>query len=81
MVGDQVFHFSFEHRTSRSFTHSWLFSDHCIRIHGKSVAGLRVFAEAERRADHAELAVLTQRKLTLDRELRRLHNHRPPDES
>jgi DNA primase len=43
---------------------------------------LRVLiAEAERRADHAELAVLTQRKLTLDRELRRLHNHRPPDES
>ena len=37
---------------------------------------LRVLiAEAERRADHAELALLTQKKLTLDRELRRLHNH------
>jgi DNA primase len=41
---------------------------------------LRVLiAEAERRADHAELAVLTQRKLTLDRALRQLHNQqRPP---
>ena len=40
---------------------------------------LRVLiAEAERRADHAELAVLTQRKLTLDRELRALHNQQRP---
>jgi DNA primase len=31
-------------------------------------------AEAERRADHAELAVLTQKKLDLDRTLRRLHS-------
>ena len=38
---------------------------------------LRVLiAEAERRADHAELAILTQRKLTLDRALRELHNRR-----
>jgi DNA primase len=37
--------------------------------------GLRVLiAEAERRSDHTELAILTQRKLTLDRELRRLHS-------
>jgi DNA primase len=36
-------------------------------------------AEAERNADVAELALLTQQKLTLDRELRRLHRHRPPD--
>jgi hypothetical protein len=73
VVGDQVFHFSFEHGISQSFTHSWNFSNHSIRIHGRSVTGLPVIAEAERRADHAELAVLTQRKLTLDRELRRLH--------
>jgi DNA primase len=32
-----------------------------------------LIAEAERRADHAELAVLTQRKLALDRALRELH--------
>jgi DNA primase len=36
-------------------------------------------AEAERRADHAELAVLTQEKLELDRALRKLHHHRPPE--
>jgi DNA primase len=30
--------------------------------------------EAERRGDHAELAILTQRKLDLDRALRRLHS-------
>ena len=34
-------------------------------------------AEAERLGDFAELAVLTKRKLDLDRELRRLHNQRP----
>jgi DNA primase len=38
---------------------------------------LRVLiAEAERRSDHTELAILTQRKLTLDRALRELHNRR-----
>jgi DNA primase len=31
-------------------------------------------AEAERRGDHAELAVLTQQKLDLDRALRNLHS-------
>jgi DNA primase len=36
-------------------------------------------AEAERRGDFAELAVLTQRKLELDKALRRLHNPRPGD--
>jgi len=36
-------------------------------------------AEAERRGDHAELAVLTQQKLDLDRALRRLHSQNPPD--
>ncbi len=36
-------------------------------------------AEAERRADHAEIAVLTQQKLELDRALRKLHNQRPPE--
>ncbi len=40
-----------------------------------------LIAEAERQADHAELAILTQRKLALDRALRDLHNRRPPDES
>lgn len=34
-------------------------------------------AEAERRGDFAELAVLTQQKLELDRALRRLHGRRP----
>ena len=34
-------------------------------------------AEAERRGDFAELAVLTQQKLDLDRALRQLHNKRP----
>jgi DNA primase len=43
---------------------------------------LRVLiAEAERRTDHAELAILTQKKLTLDRALRELHNCRPPEQS
>jgi DNA primase len=36
-------------------------------------------AEAERRSDHAELAVLTQQKLELDRALRQLHHQRPPE--
>jgi DNA primase len=35
-------------------------------------------AEAERRGDQAELAVLTQQKLDLDRALRQLHQHREP---
>jgi DNA primase len=40
---------------------------------------LRVLiAEAERRADHTELAVLTQKKLALDRALRQLHNQQRP---
>ena len=38
-----------------------------------------LIAEAERRGDFAELAVLTQQKLELDRSLRQLHNHRPPE--
>jgi DNA primase len=37
-------------------------------------------AEAERRGDQAELAVLTQQKLDLDRALRQLHIHRPPEQ-
>jgi DNA primase len=41
---------------------------------------LRVLiAEAERRGDFAELAVLTQQKLELDRALRGLHNRRSPE--
>ncbi|MGB9406082.1 MAG: hypothetical protein WCA89_01030, partial [Terracidiphilus sp.] len=38
-----------------------------------------LIAEAERRGDFAELALLTQQKLDLDRSLRQLHNHRPPE--
>ena len=37
-----------------------------------------LIAEAERRGDFAELALLTQQKLQLDRALQQLHNHRPP---
>jgi DNA primase len=37
-----------------------------------------LIAEAERRADHAELASLTQQKLDLDRSLRQLHGQHPP---
>jgi DNA primase len=37
-----------------------------------------LIAEAERRADLAELALLTQQKLELDRALRQLHNQKPP---
>ena len=37
-------------------------------------------AEAERRGDFSELAVLTQQKLDLDRALRQLHNQRPPEQ-
>jgi DNA primase len=37
-----------------------------------------LIAEAERRGDHAELALLTQQKLDLDRTLRQLHQHREP---
>ncbi|MGB0064462.1 MAG: toprim domain-containing protein, partial [Terracidiphilus sp.] len=37
-------------------------------------------AEAERRADYAELAVLTQQKLDLDRALRQLHFRNPLDQ-
>ena len=39
----------------------------------------QLIAEAERRADFTELAVLTQQKLDLDRTLRQLHNQRPPE--
>jgi DNA primase len=38
-----------------------------------------LIAEAERRGDFAELALLTQQKLDLDRTLRQLHNQRPPE--
>jgi DNA primase len=39
----------------------------------------QLIAEAERRGDFAELAILTQQKLELDRALRQLHNQRPPE--
>jgi DNA primase len=38
-----------------------------------------LIAEAERRGDYAELALLTQQKLELDRTLRRLHSSKPPE--
>jgi DNA primase len=38
-----------------------------------------LIAEAERRGDFTELALLTQQKLELDRALRQLHNPRPPE--
>jgi DNA primase len=38
-----------------------------------------LIAEAERRGDFAELTLLTQQKLELDRALRGLHNRRPPE--
>jgi DNA primase len=38
-----------------------------------------LIAEAERRGDFAELAILTQQKLELDRALRQLHNQRPSE--
>ncbi|MGD0292861.1 MAG: DNA primase [Terracidiphilus sp.] len=38
-----------------------------------------LIAEAERRGDQAELALLTQQKLDLDRALRQLHNQKPPE--
>ena len=38
-----------------------------------------LIAGAERNGDHAELALLTQQKLDLDRALRQLHNRRPPE--
>ena len=36
-------------------------------------------AEAERRGDYAELALLTQQKLELDRALRQLHSQKAPE--
>jgi len=38
-----------------------------------------LIAEAERHGDFAELALLTQQKLDMDRALRQLHNQRPPE--
>ena len=51
------------------------------RAIGAQLRALRAqIAEAERHADHAETAVLTQQKLDLDRALRKLHQQRPPEE-
>ena len=36
-------------------------------------------AQAERRGDDAELALLTRQKMELDRALRQLHSHKPPE--
>lgn len=39
-----------------------------------------LIAETERRGDFAELAVITQQKLDLDRKLQQLHNQKPPEQ-
>jgi DNA primase len=39
-----------------------------------------LIADAERRGDFAELAVITQQKLDLDRKLRQLHNQKSPEQ-
>jgi len=39
-----------------------------------------LIAEAERRGDFTELALLTQKKLELDKALQKLHNRRPPNQ-
>jgi DNA primase len=49
-------------------------------IEGQLRAIRAQIAEAERRADHAETAVLMQQKLELDRALRKLHHQKPPEE-
>jgi DNA primase len=50
------------------------------RVIASQLRDLRaLIAEAERRGDFAELAVLTQQKLELDRTLRGLHNQKPPE--
>jgi len=46
-------------------------------FHARFMAGDALITEAERRGDHAELALLTQQKLDLDRSLRQLHNRNP----
>ena len=38
-----------------------------------------LISEAERRGDFAELAILTQQKLEIDKALRQLHDRRPPE--
>lgn len=38
-----------------------------------------LIAEAERRGDFAEVAVLSREKMAIDKALRQLHNHRPPE--
>jgi DNA primase len=48
-----------------------------IETHLRDLRAL--IAGAERRGDHAELALLTQQKLDLDRSLRQLHNRKPPE--
>ncbi|HEY1986996.1 MAG TPA: DNA primase [Terracidiphilus sp.] len=51
--------------------------EHAIENRQRALRGL--IAEAERRGDFAELAILTMQKLDLDRNLRRLHNQHPPE--
>jgi DNA primase len=51
--------------------------ERAIEIHQRQLRAS--IAEAERRGDYAELAVLTQQKLELDRALRQLHNQKPPE--
>ncbi len=50
--------------------------ERAIEVQQRNLRAL--IAEAERRGDYAELAMLTQQKLELDRALRRLHGNREP---
>ena len=52
--------------------------ERAIEIQQRNLRAL--IAEAERRGDYAELALLTQQKLNLDRALRQLHSHKPPEQ-
>ena len=52
------------------------FEERAIETRQRDLRAL--IAEAERRGDFAELALLTQQKLELDRALRQLHNQKPP---
>jgi DNA primase len=51
------------------------------RAIGAQLRAIRAqIAEAERREDHAETAVLMQEKMELDQALRKLHQQKPPEE-
>ena len=51
--------------------------EHAVEIRQRNLRAL--IAEAEQRGDYAELALLTQQKLDMDRMLRKLHSQKPPE--